>query len=41
MNLLESLKWRYATKAFDKDKKVSESDLEEVIEAFRLSPSSF
>ncbi len=41
MNLLDSLKWRYATKIFDKNKKVSDSDLEEVLEAFRLSASSF
>jgi nitroreductase / dihydropteridine reductase len=41
MNLIDSLKWRYATKAFDKNKKVSDSDLEEIIEAFRLTPSSF
>lgn len=41
MNLLESLKWRYATKVFDKTKKVSQSDLSEILEAFRLSASSF
>lgn len=41
MNLLDSLKWRYATKIFDKNKKISDSDLEEILEAFRLSASSF
>lgn len=41
MNILDSLKWRYATKVFDKDKKISNSDLEEILEAFRLSASSF
>lgn len=41
MNLLESLEWRYATKVFDKNKKISETDLNEIIEAFRLTPSSF
>lgn len=41
MNLLENLKWRYATKVFDQNKKVSESDLQEVLESFRLSASSF
>ena len=41
MNLIDSLKWRYATKVFDKNKKVSENDLQEVLEAFRLSASSF
>jgi len=35
------LEWRYATKDFDTTKKVSEVDLEEIIEAFRLTPSSF
>ncbi len=41
MNLLESLEWRYATKVFDKNKKVSDTDLDDIIEAFRLAPSSF
>lgn len=41
MNLLDSLRWRYATKIFDKTKKVSQADLEEILEAFRLSASSF
>jgi nitroreductase / dihydropteridine reductase len=41
MSLIDSLKWRYATKAFDKNKKITDSDLEDVIEAFRLTPSSF
>ncbi|MGE4444401.1 MAG: NAD(P)H-dependent oxidoreductase [Candidatus Altimarinota bacterium] len=41
MNLVESLEWRYATKVFDKNKKVSDTDLAEIIEAFRLTPSSF
>lgn len=41
MNLLDSLKWRYATKLFDKNKKVSQNDLDEILEAFRLSASSF
>lgn len=39
--LIENLNWRYATKSFDTSKKVSESDLEEIIEVFRLTPSSF
>lgn len=41
MNLIDSLKWRYATKIFDKNKKVSDADLAEILEAFRLSASSF
>lgn len=39
--LLKNMNWRYATKSFDTSKKVSESDLEEIIEVFRLTPSSF
>ncbi len=40
-DLIKKLEWRYATKDFDTTKKVSEVDLEEIIEAFRLTPSSF
>jgi len=39
--LIKKLQWRYATKDFDTLKKVSDSDLEDIIEAFRLTPSSF
>jgi nitroreductase len=39
--ILDSLNWRYATKAFDTTKKIIKEDLEEIIEAFRLSASSF
>lgn len=39
--LLKNMNWRYATKDFDANKKVSESDLEEILEVFRLTPSSF
>lgn len=41
MNLLENLKWRYATKLFDKKRLVTNEDLHEILEAFRLSASSF
>ncbi|MAY83312.1 MAG: NAD(P)H-dependent oxidoreductase [Flavobacteriales bacterium] len=41
MNLIEKLNWRYATKVFDSSKKVSESDLEYIKEAVRLSVSSY
>ena len=41
MNIIEKLNWRYATKAFDPSKKVSDENLDTIIEAFRLSPSSF
>ena len=40
-SIIEKLNWRYATKAFDENKKVSEKDLNTIIEAFRLTPSSF
>ena len=39
--IIEKLNWRYAAKAFDENKKVSEEDLNIIIEAFRLTPSSF
>jgi len=41
MNLKEKLTWRYATQAFDPDKLIPESDIDEIIEIFRLSPSGF
>jgi len=41
MAFLDNLNWRYATKAFDTAKKVSEEDLQKILEAVRLSPSSF
>jgi len=41
MNLIENLKWRYATKQFDVSKKVSQTDLELLKECIRLSASSY
>ncbi len=38
---LEIRKWRYATKKFDASKKVSNEDLETLLEATRLSASSY
>jgi nitroreductase len=38
--IIEALKKRYAVKTFDKDKKVSEENLETILESGRLSPSS-
>jgi len=38
--LLEALNWRYATKVFDKQKKVPEQQIDTLIEVLRLSPSS-
>ena len=40
MALLEDLKWRHATKAYDPTKKVSEEDLMKIVEAARLAPTS-
>jgi len=39
--LIKSLEWRYATKEFDTSKMISNEDLDEIIEAFRLTSSSF
>lgn len=40
-NILEHRTWRYATKKFDTTKKVSDEDLETLLEATRLSASSY
>lgn len=39
--LIEQLNWRYATKGFDPNKKISDKQLETLLEALRLTPSSF
>lgn len=42
MNKLnENLNWRYACKAFDSEKKLSEEQLDNLLEALILSPSSY
>tara|TARA_R110001606_G_scaffold15302_15_gene63131 strand:+ start:45 stop:674 length:630 start_codon:yes stop_codon:yes gene_type:complete len=41
MNLIDHLNWRYATKMFDRKRKVSKQDLEFLKEAIRLSVSSY
>lgn len=41
MTFLSQLNWRYATKKFDTNRKVSDTDLEKVLEAIRLAPTSF
>lgn len=38
-NFIENLKTRFSARGFDSSKKISDSDLEEIIEVFRLSPS--
>lgn len=40
MSLIENLEWRHAVKAFDPNKKVSKADIEKIIEAARLAPTS-
>lgn len=39
--IITDLNWRYATKVFDTAKKITPQDLEILLEAFRLTPSSF
>lgn len=39
MNLIESLKWRYAVKKYS-EQKISDADLQTILEAINLSPSS-
>jgi len=41
MSFLSNLNWRYATKKFDTARKVSDTDLEKILEAIRLAPTSF
>ncbi|MDF2477877.1 MAG: NAD(P)H-dependent oxidoreductase [Sphingobacterium sp.] len=40
MALLDTLEWRYATKKYDSTKKVGQKDVETIIEAARMAPSS-
>lgn len=40
-SIIESLKWRYATKKFDTSKKLSEEQINTLIDALDLSASSF
>lgn len=40
MSLLENLNWRHSVKAFNPDKKVSEENIEKILEAARLAPTS-
>ncbi|TRW24440.1 NAD(P)H-dependent oxidoreductase [Flavobacterium zepuense] len=41
MPLKEDLNWRYATKKYDATKSVATEDIEKIIEAARLAPSSY
>ncbi|GEM53176.1 NAD(P)H-dependent oxidoreductase [Empedobacter brevis NBRC 14943 = ATCC 43319] len=40
MSLIEDLKWRHAVKAYDPAKKVSEENINKIVEAARLAPTS-
>jgi nitroreductase len=40
-NMLEKLKWRYATKAYDRTKKISDADWNVLEDALQLAPSSY
>jgi nitroreductase len=41
MNTQEIYNWRYATKAFDPAKKLSDVQVQQVLDALRLAPSSY
>ncbi|MEE3244334.1 MAG: NAD(P)H-dependent oxidoreductase, partial [Bacteroidota bacterium] len=41
MNVISSLKWRYATKKFDDSKILSEDKLDILKEAFNLTATSY
>lgn len=41
MNIVEGLKWRYATKRFDSNKKLSKDQVEYLMDAINYIPSSF
>ncbi len=41
MNTLDSLKWRYATKKFDTNKQLTESQINTLKEAFNLTATSY
>lgn len=40
-DIVESLQWRYACKKFDENKKISQEDINHLLEALRLTPSSY
>ncbi|MGV6860877.1 MAG: NAD(P)H-dependent oxidoreductase [Putridiphycobacter sp.] len=39
--IIQALNKRYATKVFDKTKKINQKDLDTIIEAYRLTPTSY
>jgi nitroreductase / dihydropteridine reductase len=40
MSFLQSLTWRYATKKYDNSKKLKSAELDQILEAIRMAPSS-
>lgn len=40
-DILSAMKWRYAVQVFDTSKKLNEKDVETILEAGRLAPSSY
>ena len=40
MSLIENLNWRHAVKAYDPTKKVSQENIDKIVEAARLAPTS-
>lgn len=40
MSLIQDLQWRYATKKYDASKKVAQEDVDKILEAIRLTPTS-
>ena len=41
MELLDSLRWRYATKQFDSQRKLSEAQVTQLLEAANLTATSY
>ena len=39
--LIEALEWRYACKKFDADKRISDTDLNTILDSIQLTPSSY
>ena len=40
MSFLKNLNWRYATKKYDASKKLTQAELDQILEAVRMAPSS-
>lgn len=41
MSLIDALNWRYATKKYDTTKSISDEDYQTIMEAIRLTPTSY